>query len=336
MDQKLHSTIDMALSTAICASFAIPQAGALVGGSIAGGQFAFNILFPPELVAYALPISKNDIDTAVVDLKKAMEDGEFRTHAANVAGFSDDYSAIWEGLQMKASNFTDTAWDYHVKTFNASTTDFFGNVDKDDKLMDAIKWVEDHASNNDTVGFYTLAASLLIAYHNTGLMWEYNNQMANYEKLKSEYEAYLSIYEYWDASPPASRGMPPATVMEPAMPTKMEITQLSSLHAVRLHKDVLPRVIGYVSKFSTAWRTGWDGRKSQIETKKKEHFGSETDKSKQMELKLEWGSIYAFLWDDLTSQFGLKGVQSEGDVKSVGEILARWKGIQADLATSFK
>ena len=332
------STVDMALSTATCGAFAIPTVGPVVAAGIAGGQFAFNVMFgilmPPEFVAYALPITKADVDIAVAQVKQAIQDSEFRTHTVNVGTFSDNYNAVWQGLRLQAADFSDTAWQYHLQTFNASTNDFFNSVDKANELADALKWVEDNASNNDTLGFYALASSLLVAYHNTALAWEFNNQMVNADKVKADYQAYLSNYDAWEASPPATRGAPPLTQLEPVLPSKEEVTRMSSLHGVRLYNEVLPRVTGYVSKFHTAWSTGWATRKSQIDAKKKEHFGTDTDKAKHMQLQVEWGPIYAYMWEDLTAHLGLTGVSSEGEINKLGDLLTTWNSIQADLATS--
>ena len=64
------STIDMALSTAMCGSFAIPEVGVLVAAGIAGGQFMFDVFYPAENSADPadLPASRADIDLSLIHI----------------------------------------------------------------------------------------------------------------------------------------------------------------------------------------------------------------------------------------------------------------------------
>jgi hypothetical protein len=330
MTSDKKSTIDMALGTATCASFAIPEVGAVLGGIIAGGQFVFDIYYPADAVDPAsLTASKGDIDRATEAIQTAINDAAFTIHRNNVSTFANDFQEMWKRMQVRPEGLSPATWSSISARLKVQCDSYFNEVTATDNLKNAIRWMEAHNCPNNMVGVYLLAVGLLVAYHKTGLNWDINGILDTYRTSEAAYRDFVNRFEEWKNAPNNGQGPPPLAAERPLQPTMKEMVS-TNFHAMLLHDDILPEFIAKATTIRDGWQNRWDSRKRQL-ADAHQQFITRNPGLDPVQQQIKWGSILAYQYNNLTNELNLHGIASEEDIGKVGQTIDRWKAIKADL-----
>jgi hypothetical protein len=331
MTSKTKSTIDMALGTATCCSFAVPEVGALIGGGIASGQFVFDLFFPSDS-SYDpadMGASRSDIDQSTSTILSAINDAAFTTHRDNVATFANDFQEIWKRMQVKPDGLSPATWASVSSKLKAQCDSYFNDATATDNLKNAIRWMEAHNCPNDMVSIYLLAIGLLIAYHKTALNWDINAIVDTFKASQADYDDFVKRFQAWKNPPNNRQGAPPLTIRKPVAPTTQEMVS-TSYHATTLREDILPEFIGKATTIHDGWQSRWDGRKKKISDAYKQ-FATKNPALEPLQKQIKWGATFAYQYNVLTTQLNLTGIDTESDIQKVGATIDKWKAIKADL-----
>lgn len=295
----------MALGTATCASFAVPEGGALIGGSIAAGQFVFDIFYPSDdrVNPADLPASRADIDRATDTIVDAINDAAFAAHRDNVATFASDFQEVWKRLQTRPDGLSPATWLTVSGQLKLQCDRYFNDAKSTDDLKKAIRWIESKNCPNNMVPVYLLAGSLMIAYHKTGLNWEINSIVDRYRAGQSTQ----------DDGPPSTAEMISA-----------------SFHAATLRDDVLPDLIAKATTIHDGWQSRWDNRRKQLDEAHRK-FLADHAAVNPLQQQIQWGGEFAYHFNEQTARLNLTGVNSEDDIRKMGQTIDKWKTIQASL-----
>ena len=310
MTGNTKSTIDMALGTATCASFAVPEVGALVGGGLAVGQFVFDIFYPVDFSGSPvdLPASRSDIDRSTAAILTAINDAAFTVHRDNVSTFANDFQEIWKRMQVKPDGISAATWSQVSAKLKVQCDGYFNDATATDSLKNAIRWMEAHNCPNDMVGVYMLAAGLLITYHKTGLNWDIN-------QIVDTYKASVAAWN--------QQGVPPVK------PTMKEMVS-TDFHAMALYNEILPDFIAKASTIHDGWQNRWDSRKKQIADSHQQFLAQNTALD-PVQQQIKWGAAFAYQYNALTSRLNLTGIASEDDIAKLGQTIDKWRKVKAQL-----
>lgn len=332
MNAANKNLIDMALSTATCASFAIPYVGAFIGGGFAVAEFFFNWLDPvPPADPMTLPASTQELLAAVNAIKGHLDAAEYADKTAKLGAANDTFVLLWGDITRKIGKDTAFAWNNFTTTRKTNCDTYFATTYCTGSDLDAIRlWLEKQLSDNRAAGMYAVTVSLICSYRKAGLFWQNGIASDTYADQLADFKQYTNAYKLWNLT---QQGPAPATVNDPGpAPTAADLTPLND-HAMSLHKD-LSGMITLMQAVHDRWRSSWDSREADIQTAHTKFLAQNPGLS-QMAQDVQWGQLLAYLVPSLTKQYNLDGIESEDDIKNLQDIVDHWREIDKDLDQYF-
>ena len=332
MNAAKKDLIDMALSTATCASFAIPYVGAFIGGGFAVAEFLFNWLDPvPPADPMSLPASTQELLAAVDAIKTHLDAAEFANKRSKMEAANDTFVLLWGGITRKIGHDTAFAWNNFATTRKTNCDAYFATTYCTGSDLDEIRlWLEPQLGSNQAVCIYALTVSLICSYRKAGLFWQNGVATDTYASQSADFKQYSNAYKLWNLT---QQGPPPTTVTDPGpAPTAADLTPLND-HAIELHKN-LGGMITLMQKVHDSWRTGWDSRENDIQSAHAT-FLAQNPGLTQMAQDVQWGQQLAYLVPSLTKKYNLDGVDEESDIGKLQDVVDHWKDIQKDLDQYF-
>jgi nucleoid-associated protein YgaU len=240
------SIIDQVLNTAVLASFAIPEVGAVTAAGLGTIGLFFNLFYPdaPDDPS-ATPATQADLSKAINDMAAKVDESVWQAKLEelrdNALAQNDLFMMFWNSLALvkldelvvpESSSGKNDGETYiqdepdqylvdELKTyFNLGLPEnVFVNMDKAfkvcghpaDKTSTPTQLAHRKAENTD---LYCLVASTLIAFFKARVLWEWgHNQVLKWNR----YQAYLKDYNY-RTDPTYAKSHPP--VPSPLEPTE--------------------------------------------------------------------------------------------------------------------
>ena len=225
-DTDTKTVVDMALSAATTVAFVFGPVGVGIAAAIAVGKFLFDMFYQTTGVSdpMAQAPDKADLQNGLDKLRAQLDDDMFnyftKTFQVNLFSASDTLnnairnagSAPKAGLCLPGPT---AVW------INGRPDDLWKPlVDNPGLFAPALDWVETNPSDKfGTAPLYALTVSLNLLYLKTALVWEVNENLRYYEKLKASYQdemdTYGTLHQSWKLA-----GADPKT--EPVKPTTPE------------------------------------------------------------------------------------------------------------------
>lgn len=224
---------DMALGTAETCAFAFGPAGAEIAAAIAVGKFLFDLLYPPASKGLSDPLaqapSQADLNLALSELRGKLAEDMFKaftkTYQSELFAASTTLNDAIRNAGQKPK--TGACLPGQTPVWNDAETDPIWQPVRDNPsiLKTTQEWIiASPQYRYDTATLYALTVSLQLLYYKTGIAWEINNNLRDYELRKDIYDkadqTYKTAMIIWQAQgqDPATKPAPVALV-DPSPPS---------------------------------------------------------------------------------------------------------------------
>lgn len=365
------SLVDMAGNTAIMAAFVIPGSGPAMAAGIAAGVMVFDIFFdlPDRTDPQTMTPSRADLTNAINELKQFIADANFNTlmsqYQAQIITLNDKLSDVWvqastgdtvKDRARRGPLFQDSVSSAQLDSWRKEIDGYKDVIlGADPDLLNVINWIEGDASHKTrTLGLYALAGGLWANFCRLNIAFEFILATHDYDAIKTKYDNDLadfnSRHAVWKLAGKAKGEVEPRAPVEPVKPIDDENFLNGSIFADKA-KTYLDRFIAYLEPKVAGLRSDFDKRASELKDRldavtlqgggsswyyqdSKTGKTSTPSKYKQVadgQMQVYKGSIQASLWDRLTAQYGLTGIEDE-DIKTLQQIVTDWKTASANFA----
>ena len=354
------SLADMGFNVAIMASFAIPEGGPVIAAGLSAGQALFDIFFqlPDRRDPGTFVVTRNDLENAINELKSYIDDANFRsdldarqstisTIYTQVRDVCDDNAKVKD--RAKRGPLSTGEFDTEqIKTWKTEI-DGYKNVilAVPAPLLDALIWIAGKPQHaNQTLSLYMLGASLWNMVCKLNVAFEYNMALYDYKAAEAQYNTDMNTYHTahaaWKIDDPDTRGPEPQKPVEPVKPEDNDGFLNGSRFAEKL-SDNIDDFIDYVTPKLADLAANFKSRTDQVDNRLAQitllpvpggycYYDAALDKTSAVETYKEvaegqmeayQGSIRLALWDRLTKEFALTGIEGE-EIEIMQKTLKAW------------
>jgi len=338
MNQSTKSFWDMILSTSICACYAVPEVGAVLGGGLAIGQFFLDWLNPAPLGDPGdWPATTNELKAAVDEIESAFDKQAFAKHRADIGSANDAFQGIWQQITMKREpSDTQAAWDYSVQQRNAACDAYFAwdnSPGGTKNTLDNIRlWLEPMLdTKNPAIVMYALVGSLAISYHRNASDWLVRVKLDSSANDQFAYSDYLDAYATWSLT---RKGAGPTTVANPGPPITSAAATVNNDHFKWLYNTLLPAFINNAQKQHDRWKQSWSDYDNDL-IARKATLAQQNPQLTPMQLDAMWGQQLAYLAPALQKQHNIADV-TRADCEPLQQTIDNWASVQTELGATYQ
>jgi hypothetical protein len=338
MNQSSKTLWDMVLSTSICACYAVPEVGAVMGGGLAIGQFFLDWLNPaPQGDPGDWPASSSELKAAVDEIESAFDKQAFAKFRSDIGSANDAFQGIWQQITMKrAPSDTQADWDYAVQQRNTDCNQYFvydNSPTGTKNTLDTIRlWLEPMLdTKNPAVSLYALVGTLAISYHRNAADWQVRVKLDGAANDQFAYSDYLDAYATWGLT---RKGTAPATVANPGTPITPAAATVNNDHFKWLYNTLLPAYIQNAQKQHDRWKQSWSDYDNDLATRQAA-LAQQNPQLSKMQLDALWGQQLTYLAPALQKQYNIADL-TRADSEPLQQTIDNWVTVQKELGATYQ